>query len=182
MTTLPHKNTVLWAVVPCSSRRTWYFGGIYLFRLQGWRVSQRKNQSQRQSYITTDSQSASPSWCQAPTWDPRQIFPFLSLIIFIQLRVCWCGTPSLKKGWVCNLQSNEANSMSRYIATDGLSASSSWCRAPNGTHDQILITLFDNYFLSSRCRVPSPISPMNRVIQPEVKVKNQSYVSARRNS
>jgi hypothetical protein len=37
---------------------------------------------QSQSYITTDSQSASLSWCQAPIWDPRPIFPILSLIIF----------------------------------------------------------------------------------------------------
>jgi hypothetical protein len=29
---------------------------------------------QSQSYITTDSQSASPSWCQAPIWDPWLIF------------------------------------------------------------------------------------------------------------
>jgi hypothetical protein len=39
-------------------------------------------QSQSQSYITTDSQSASSSWCQAPIWDPRPIFLILSLIIF----------------------------------------------------------------------------------------------------
>jgi hypothetical protein len=26
-----------------------------------------------QSHITTDNQSASPSWCQAPIWDPRPI-------------------------------------------------------------------------------------------------------------
>jgi hypothetical protein len=31
-------------------------------------------QSQSQSYITTDSQSASPYSCQAPIWDPRPIF------------------------------------------------------------------------------------------------------------
>jgi hypothetical protein len=37
---------------------------------------------QSQSYITTDSLSASPSWYQAPTWDPRPIFPILSLIIY----------------------------------------------------------------------------------------------------
>jgi hypothetical protein len=29
---------------------------------------------QSQSYITTDSQSASPSWCQAPIWNPLAIF------------------------------------------------------------------------------------------------------------
>jgi hypothetical protein len=27
-----------------------------------------------QSHITTDNQLASPSWCQAPIWDPRPIF------------------------------------------------------------------------------------------------------------
>jgi hypothetical protein len=40
-------------------------------------------QSQSQSYITTDGQSASPSWSQALIWDPRQIFPILSLIIVL---------------------------------------------------------------------------------------------------
>jgi hypothetical protein len=84
------------------------------------------------------------------------------------------------RGWVCNLQCNDASPISSYIATDGLSASSSWCRTPNGAHDQVLISLFDNYILSFRCRAPSPISPMNRVIQPEVKVKNQNYVSVGR--
>jgi hypothetical protein len=36
-----------------------------------------------QSYITTNSQSASPSWCQAPIWDPRPIFlpPWNVLVI-----------------------------------------------------------------------------------------------------
>jgi hypothetical protein len=38
---------------------------------------------QSRSYITTDSQSASPPWCQALIWDPRQIFPIFSLIIFL---------------------------------------------------------------------------------------------------
>jgi hypothetical protein len=33
--------------------------------------------SQIQSYITTDSQSASLSWCQAPIWDPPPIFTLL---------------------------------------------------------------------------------------------------------
>jgi hypothetical protein len=82
-----------------------------------------------------------------------------------------CRAPTLTKGRVCNLQCNDASSISSYISTDGLSASSSWYRAPNGAHAQILISLLDNYFLSYRCRAPSPISPMNRVIQPLVKVK-----------
>jgi hypothetical protein len=57
-----------------------------------------------------------------------------------------CRAPSLTRGRVCNLQCNGASSIPSYIATDGLSASSTWCRA----HDQILISLIGNYFLSSR--------------------------------
>jgi hypothetical protein len=49
-----------------------------------------------------------------------------------------CRAPSLTRGRVCNLQCNDTSSISSYIATDGLSASSSWCRAPNGAHNQIL--------------------------------------------
>jgi hypothetical protein len=64
-----------------------------------------KRQSQSQSYITTDSQSASPSWYQPPIWDPRPIFPILSLIIFfLQFRVCLCGAPSLTRSRVCTSQ------------------------------------------------------------------------------
>jgi hypothetical protein len=59
-----------------------------------------------------------------------------------------CRSPSLR-GRVCNLQCNDASSVSSYIATDGLWVSSSWCRAPNGAHNQILISLFDSYFVFS---------------------------------
>jgi hypothetical protein len=83
---------------------------------------------------------------------PATNFSILSLVIFRQLRVCWCGAPSLTRGRVCNLQCDDASSVSSYIATDGLSVSSFWCRAPNGDHEQILMSLFDNYFLSSRLR------------------------------
>jgi hypothetical protein len=44
-----------------------------------------------------------------------------------------------------SLSVSSSSSSSRYIATDGQSASSSWCRAPNGALDQILISLFDSY-------------------------------------
>jgi hypothetical protein len=57
-----------------------------------------------QSYITTDGQSDSLFWCQAPIWDPKPIFPRLSLIIFRQLRVCWRGEPSLTRSRVCSLR------------------------------------------------------------------------------
>jgi hypothetical protein len=48
--------------------------------------------SQSQSYVTTDGQSTSLSWCKSPTWGSRQNF-----ITVRQLRVCWCGGPSLTK-------------------------------------------------------------------------------------
>jgi hypothetical protein len=64
----------------------------------------------------------------------------------------WGALTDVRTGW------NDASSVTSYIATDGLSDSSSWCQAPNGAHDQILISLFDSYFLSSWCRAPSPIS------------------------
>jgi hypothetical protein len=89
-----------------------------------------------------------------------------------------CRAPSLTRGRGCNLQYNDASSISSYIATDGLSVNYPWCRAASEAHDQVLIFLFDNYFLPSRCRAPSPISPM---IQLEVKVKSQSHVSVGRN-
>jgi hypothetical protein len=60
-----------------------------------------------------------------------------------------CRAPSLTRGRVCNLQWTDASSISSYISTDGLSVSSSWCRASNGAHNQILISLFDSYFVFS---------------------------------
>jgi hypothetical protein len=76
-----------------------------------------------------------------------------------------CRAPSLMRGHVFNLQCNDANSISSYIATDGLSASSSWCRAPTRFY------FFVWQLLSFRCKASSPISPTTRVIQPEIKVK-----------
>jgi hypothetical protein len=47
-----------------------------------------------------------------------------------------CRAPSQTRGRICNLQCNDASSVSSYIATDGLSASSAWCRAPGSlTHN-----------------------------------------------
>jgi hypothetical protein len=58
--------------------------------------------SQNQSYLTTDCQSASLSWCQA-TIKTRSQFLFLLEIFFRQLRVCYFVVPSLTRGRVCNL-------------------------------------------------------------------------------
>jgi hypothetical protein len=49
--------------------------------------------------VTTHCQSASLSWCQAPSETQDQIF-----VTVRQLRVCWCGALSLTRGRVCRLQ------------------------------------------------------------------------------
>jgi hypothetical protein len=85
-----------------------------------------------------------------------------------------CKAPSLTRGRVCNLHCNDASSSLSYIVTDGQSAS--WFVA----RDQILI-FFLWHLLTSQCRAPSPISPMNRVVQPEVKIKSHSHFSVGRN-
>jgi hypothetical protein len=53
--------------------------------------------NQSQSYITTNGQSASLSWFQAPIWHPLSIFSLISLIIFRKLRVFYVGRP-LRRG------------------------------------------------------------------------------------
>jgi hypothetical protein len=58
-----------------------------------------------------------------------------------------CRAPSLTRGRVCNLQCNDSCSVTSYIETYGLSASLSWCRLPNGAHNQILISLFDSHLV-----------------------------------
>jgi hypothetical protein len=59
-------------------------------------------QSQSQSHIATDCQSASQSvtmpWCRAPSGAHDQMF-----IIVWQLRSCFYGAPSLTRGWDCLL-------------------------------------------------------------------------------
>jgi hypothetical protein len=50
------------------------------------------------SWITTDSQSASLSWRRAPIWSP-----WADSWSVWQLRVSWCGAPSLMRGRVCNI-------------------------------------------------------------------------------
>jgi hypothetical protein len=55
-----------------------------------------------QSYITTDSQS----WCQATSGTRNQ---FVNKNFCRQLQLCWCWAPTLARGWVCNLECNDAN-------------------------------------------------------------------------
>jgi hypothetical protein len=65
-------------------------------------TSMSKRRMKSQSYLTTDSQWASLSWCQVPI-RARDHFFFLLEIFFRQLRVCYFVAPSLTRGWVCNL-------------------------------------------------------------------------------
>jgi hypothetical protein len=46
--------------------------GLILARLHTGGGGTETDQSQ--SHITTDNQSASPSWCEAPIWDPWPMF------------------------------------------------------------------------------------------------------------
>jgi hypothetical protein len=56
-------------------------------------------ESESESYITTDGQSASLSWNKAPFWTYDHIF-----ITIRQLRVCWCGALCQSRGRVYRLQ------------------------------------------------------------------------------
>jgi hypothetical protein len=88
--------------------------------------------SQSQSYITTDSQSVSPSSCQAPIWDPQPIFPILFLIIFFrQFRVCWCGAPSLTRSRVCSFQFLPGITSAAFLRSES-----------RRTHEHSLLSLF----------------------------------------
>jgi hypothetical protein len=90
--------------------------------------------------ITTDSQSASPSLRQAPIWDPRPIFPILSLIFFRQFRVCLCGAPSLTRSRVCTFQFLPGIASVAFLRSES-----------HGIHEHSLLSLF--------LRFPQPGGP-----------------------
>jgi hypothetical protein len=90
-----------------------------------------QSQSQSKSYITTDSQSASLLWRQAPIWELRPILPLLSLITFRQLRVCWCGAPSLTRSRVCTFQFLLDIASAAFLRSES-----------HGTHEHISLSLF----------------------------------------
>jgi hypothetical protein len=66
-----------------------------------------EDQNQSQSHITSGGQSASMSWCRAPSGTHDQtLFPVG------QLLSCPCGAPSLTRGWVCHLSVTFSSNMS----------------------------------------------------------------------
>jgi hypothetical protein len=82
-------------------------------------------------YIITDSQFASLPWCQAPIWDPWPTFSLLSLIIFRQLGICWCGAPSLMRSRICSLQFLLGITSAAFLRSES-----------HGTLEHILLSLF----------------------------------------
>jgi hypothetical protein len=97
------------------------------------------------SHITTDGQSVSSSWCLAPSGAGEQM---LHLFEWQLLSLFSCRAPLWREDGsvICSAMTS---SISSYTATDGLSASSSWCRALNWAHNQVLISLFGSYFVFS---------------------------------
>jgi hypothetical protein len=69
-----------------------------------WSVSR----SRSQSYFTTDSQSVSMSWYQAPLWDLWPDVIFCQNVAVWNLQSCIYGAPSLTRGRVCNLWCNHS--------------------------------------------------------------------------
>jgi hypothetical protein len=111
------------------------------------------NNIRSRSHITTDSQSASLSWCQAPIWDPRSIL-LSPWIFFRQLRVCNFVAPSLTRRRACNLL---------YNCFWALPEQSLLGRSP-AEHTTIFYCLiWDSPNLEGQ--IPVFISPRNRVAQ-----------------
>jgi hypothetical protein len=86
--------------------------------------------------ITTDTQSASPSWCQTPI----QFFPFSLWLFFRQIRVCWCGAPSLARSRVHTFEFLPGIARAAFLRSES-----------HGTHEYILLSLF--------LRLPQPVGP-----------------------
>jgi hypothetical protein len=99
-------------------------------------------QSQSQSYLTSDSQSAGRSWCQTTIRARDQLF-FLFQIFLRQLRVCYFMAPSLTRRRVCNL-----------LLLLGLASAVPLGSESRVTQDQILLSRFLRLPSTWRARFP----------------------------
>jgi hypothetical protein len=99
--------------------------------------SLKSNQSQSQSYDTTDGQSVSLSW-----WKAHLLSKARFLLLSRQLQIRWCGAPSLMKGRVCRLQLLLPLASIVILGTES-----------RGTQDHILL---------SQVRDPKPGGPRTR--------------------
>jgi hypothetical protein len=88
-----------------------------------WLLQKICQYCQSQSYVTTDSQCSSLSWCQPAFWAQDQIF-----VTVRHFRVCCCGAPSLMRGRVCRLQLLLVLASAVILGSDS-----------RGTHDHILL-------------------------------------------
>jgi hypothetical protein len=109
----------------------------WLIHGHNWQLLTMTDQSQ--SYLTTDDQSASLSWCQATIRSHDQFF-FLLEIFFRQLWVCYFVASSLTRGLVCNL-----------LLLLGLASADPLGSESPRTQDHILFSQF--------LRLPSPAGP-----------------------
>jgi hypothetical protein len=91
-----------------------------------------QSQSQSQSYITTNSQSSSPSCRQAPIWDPRPIFPILSCIYICldSFGFADVGRPAL------------SDEILGFQFLPGIAREAFLRSESHGTHEHILLSLF----------------------------------------
>jgi hypothetical protein len=86
--------------------------------------------SQNQTYITTDGQSVLVSGTYLGT---ATKFSPLSLIIFRQLRICWCGASSLTRTLVCSCQFLLGIASAAFLRSES-----------HGTYKHILLPLFSD--------------------------------------
>jgi hypothetical protein len=83
-------------------------------------------------------QSASPSWNKAPIWGLRPDFYYCQRVAGLLM---WGALSDERTGLNLSLS---------HIASDGQSVYLSWCRAPSGAHDQILVTVWQLLFCPLR--------------------------------
>jgi hypothetical protein len=126
---------------------------------------------QSQSYIATDGQSISKSWCRAPSGIHDQIF-----ITLWQLRSCFCGAPSLTRGRVCLLYMLLALASIVFLGSESL-----------GTRDHILLSQILDFpfrrlllLAGSRWRYSNPPPPfIGRILKLLLDfMQRGSYVNA----
>jgi hypothetical protein len=103
--------------------------------------------SQSKSHHSTESQTASLSWCQATIRVIDQFF-FLLEIFLRQLRICYSMAPSLTRGRVCNR-----------LLLLGLASAVLLGPESRGTEDHISLSQFFN--------LPQPEGPGPRIYIPQ---------------
>jgi hypothetical protein len=105
-------------------------------------------QSRSHSYATTDGQSVSLSWCQAPIWGPRPDFCYLKTVAGFLI---WGAL------------SDERTGLSFTIAAGRHQRSHSVVRVPRDSQPYLLSQIRDSSNMGGQ--VPVFVSPTNRVAQ-----------------